>query len=54
MSKTKMQNVVTISTVASIKTFLDLSDKLELLAFDRKNKQKPVKNRKPSPLIKIS
>ena len=33
-----------------MRTFLDFSDRFELVALDRKNRQKPVKIKKPSPL----
>ena len=45
-----MQNAVITSTVNSMRTFLDFSDRFELVALDRKNRQKPVKIKKPSPL----
>ena len=35
-----------------MRTFLDFSDRFELAALDRKNRQKPVKIKKPSPLDK--
>ena len=46
----KMQDIVIISTVSSMRTFLDFSDRFELDALDRKNRQTPVKIKKPSPL----
>ena len=47
-------NIVIVVTVTNISNFLDLSVNSELLAFDSKNKQKPVKTKKPSPLNKTN